>query len=47
MKEGVYYGQVVVGPAGCGKVDSYSHSVNLLPCYAGHGTNPQAQHHNL
>jgi hypothetical protein len=37
MKEGVYYGQMVVGPAGCGKVHYQLLIVNKLSCYAGHG----------
>ena len=46
MNQGLFFGQLVIGPAGCGKVTTIVIIVNVLQTYARNGLNPQKKHHN-
>lgn len=46
MNQGVYFGQLVIGPAGSGKVHP-TYQVDLQQRDAVDGEHPQAKYHNL
>lgn len=47
MNQGVYFGQIIIGPAGAGKVTLYFISVNILSSDARDGIDLKTQHCNF
>ena len=48
MNQGVYFGQIVIGPAGSGKVQTnLSDLVNILQTHAINGLNTPSQHNRV
>lgn len=41
MNQGIFYGQIVIGPAGSGKVTIAHEKVNILQANARYGLNSQ------
>ena len=46
MNQGLYFGQMVIGPAGSGKVLRVIMEVDLLQAYAGNGLNIEKKDNN-
>jgi hypothetical protein len=47
MNSGVFFGQIVIGPAGSGKVNSKLNLVNILQSYARNGLNSEKKYCNI